>query len=63
MPRLTMFCTTLCRFLPFFGRDGRVAFAVAMPAHWQIQNCLHWILDVGFNGSGHETDAITGRKT
>jgi hypothetical protein len=26
-----------------------VAFAAAVRAHWRIENCLHWVLDVGFD--------------
>jgi hypothetical protein len=26
-----------------------VAFAAAVCAHWRIENCLHWVLDVGFD--------------
>jgi predicted transposase YbfD/YdcC len=26
-----------------------VAFAAAVRAHWRIENCLHWMLDVGFD--------------
>ncbi len=25
------------------------AFAAAVRAHWRIENCLHWLLDVGFD--------------
>lgn len=25
------------------------AFAAAVRAHWRIENCLHWVLDVGFD--------------
>lgn len=27
-----------------------VAFAAAVPAHWRIEFCRHWVLDVGFDG-------------
>lgn len=26
-----------------------VVFAAAVRAHWRIENCLHWVLDVGFD--------------
>jgi predicted transposase YbfD/YdcC len=26
-----------------------VVFAAAVPAHWRIEICLHWVLDVGFD--------------
>jgi predicted transposase YbfD/YdcC len=26
-----------------------MAFAAAVRAHWRIENCLHWVLDVGFD--------------
>ncbi len=25
------------------------AFAAAVRVHWRIENCLHWVLDVGFD--------------
>jgi predicted transposase YbfD/YdcC len=28
---------------------GAVTFAAAVRAHWRIENCLHWVLDVGFD--------------
>src|SRR5690606_37646078 len=28
------------------------AFAAAVPAHWRIENRLHWVLDVVFHDSG-----------
>jgi predicted transposase YbfD/YdcC len=33
--------------LPLIGRDGGPVFAAVVPAHWRIENCLHWVLDVG----------------
>jgi len=26
-----------------------MGFAAAVRAHWRIENCLHWVLDVGFD--------------
>ena len=26
-----------------------MAFAAAVRSHWRIENCLHWVLDVGFH--------------
>ena len=28
---------------------GAVNFVATVRAHWRIENCLHWVLDAGFD--------------
>ena len=35
-------------YLPSAALDAP-AFAAAVRAHWRIENCLHWVLDVAFD--------------
>jgi predicted transposase YbfD/YdcC len=37
----------ICDYLNSFQSDTKL-FAHAVRNHWQIENCLHWVLDVGF---------------
>lgn len=41
--------TTERRFYLSSASLDAVAFAAAVRAHWRIENCLHWVLDVGFD--------------
>jgi predicted transposase YbfD/YdcC len=41
--------TTIRRFYLSSTAMGAVTFAAAVRAHWRIENCLHWVLDVGFD--------------
>ena len=41
--------TTFRRFFMSSVAMGPETFAAAVRAHWRIENCLHWVLDVGFD--------------
>jgi predicted transposase YbfD/YdcC len=41
--------TTIRRYYLSSTVMGAVSFAAAVRAHWRIENCLHWVLDVGFD--------------
>jgi predicted transposase YbfD/YdcC len=41
--------TTIRRYYLSSIAMGAVSFAAAVRAHWRIENCLHWVLDVGFD--------------
>jgi predicted transposase YbfD/YdcC len=41
--------TTVRRFYLGSAQLDAAAFARAVRAHWAIENCLHWVLDVGFD--------------
>src|SRR5262245_24559787 len=39
------------------------AFAAAVRAHWRIENCLHWVLDMGFDEDRARNREDHGRRT